>query len=99
MGTSLMDLSGVCDSLPYNLIIPKLEGYGLDYDSLTFMSDYLMLRKQRTRIDISYSYWTETFWGIPQSSILDPLFFSIFIEDIFFFAEKSEVCNFTDDNT
>ena len=53
MGTSLMDLSGVCDSLPYNLIIPKLEGYGLDYDSLTFMSDYLMLRKQRTRLDIS----------------------------------------------
>ena len=36
---------------------------------------------------------------MPQGSIIDPLIFNIFINDIFFPIEKSEVCNFADDDT
>ena len=45
MGTILMDLSEAYDFLPYNPLIEKLEAYGSDYNSLTFMLDYLTLRK------------------------------------------------------
>ena len=43
--------------------------------------------------------WNEIKRGIPQGSILGPLLFNVFINDIFMFIEKSEICNFADDNT
>ena len=56
-------------------------------------------RKQRTKIGSADSNWSKILRGIPQGSILGPLLFNIFINDIFFFIEKSEICNFADDNT
>ena len=43
--------------------------------------------------------WSEIFRGIPQGSILGRPLFNIFISDILFFVEKSEICNFADGNT
>ena len=63
------------------------------------MIDYLNSRKQRTKVGSSYSKWSEIKHGIPQGSILEPLLFNIFINDLFFFIEKSDICNFADDNT
>ena len=47
----------------------------------------------------AHSNWSKVLRGIPQGSILVPLVFNIFINDIFFFIEKSEICNFADGNT
>ena len=61
VGTILMDLSKAYDCLPYDLIIAKLETYGLDTNSLRFIFDYLSCRKQRTKIAYAYSNWCKVF--------------------------------------
>ena len=99
IGNILMDLSKAYDCLPHDLLIAKLGAYGLGRSSLRLLMDYLSSRKQRTKVGSSYSKWSEIKHGIPQGSILGPLLFNIFINDLFFVIEKSDICNFADDNT
>ena len=94
-----MDLSKAYDCLPHDLIIAKLEASGLDTYSLRFIFDDLSSRKQRTKIGYTYSNWSKVLCVIPQGSILGPLLFNIFINNIIFFIEKSEICNFANENT
>ena len=43
--------------------------------------------------------WNEIKRGVPEGSVLEPLLFNVLINDIFIFIEKTEVCNFADDDT
>ena len=99
VGTILMDLSKAYDCIPHQLLIAKLEAYGLHKNSLNLLADYLSGRKQRTKIGSVFSEWWKIICGIPQGSILGPLLFNIFINDLFFFVLKCDICNFADDNT
>ena len=96
--SQLMDLSKAYDCLPHDLLIAKLGEYGLDRSSLRLLMEYLNSPKQRTKVGSSYNKWSEIKRGIPQGSILEPLLFNIFINYLFFVIEKSDICNFADDN-
>ena len=85
------------DCILHELLIAKLEAYGLHKSSLNLIADYLSGRKQRTKIGSVFSEWWKIICGIPQGSILAPLLFSILIND--FFVLKCDICNFADYNT
>ena len=99
VGTILMDLSKAFDCLPHDLIIAKCAAYGVDLKSLCLLKDYLSNRYHRVKIGNIFSDFLLLITGVPQGSILGPLLFNIFLNDIFEFVEEASLCNFADDNT
>ena len=95
----LMDFSKAYDSLPHDLLMAKLEAYGLDKPSHNLVNGYLGFQKQRKKIGSLYNDWTNVTRGNLQRSILGLPFFNIFIIDIFLFIEKYDICKFADDYT
>ena len=98
-GIILTDLSKAFDCIPHDFLIAKLYAYGVDKNSLRYIMDYLSGRKQRVRINNEFSEWKDIIFGVPQGSILGPLFFNIFICDIFLFTKDSDIVSYADDNT
>ena len=99
VGTVLMDLSKAYDCISPNLLIAKLAAYGFDRDSLKLLYNYMTYRKQRVKIGSSLSNWLEIILGLPQGSILGPILFNLFINDLILTIQETYVCNFADDTT
>jgi len=100
VGAVLIDLSKAFDSLPHGLLIAKLHAYGLSTDACLLVLNYLSNRCQRVKMQNVVSDWKIIKRGVPQGSLMGPLLFNIFLNDIFlFFDNGCSVYNYADDNT
>ena len=95
----LMDLSKAFDCLPHDILLDKLLAYGVSPHSVPLLKSYLSKRKQQIKTNSVLSEWAAIHKGVPKGSILGPLLFNVFINDIFYFVKHSSLYNYVDDNT
>ena len=80
------------------MLIAKIHVYGVDIPSLKLLQWYLTKRKQRVKLNGTYSPWSEIISGVPQGSILGPLLFNIYLCNLFQFFPYLDITNYADDN-
>ena len=98
VGTVSTDLSKAFDKMPHGLLIAKLHAYGLSPSACRLIMTYLCDRLQRVQIAGVVSDWATINRGVPQGSVLGPLLFNIFLNDMFYVKMSAEIINYADDN-
>ena len=94
--TFILDLEKAFDTPPHELLKCKLHGYGISGKTLVWTDSFLCNRQQRVVVNGAKSQWAPVLSGVLQGTVLGPVLFSLYINDIMVGTE-SEICLFADD--
>ena len=98
-GALLTDLFKTFDYISHPLLIAKLYNYVVSPLSINMIFSYLSNRTHRTKINECFSERSRIEHGVPQGSILGPLLFNIYVTDLFYECEESNITSYADDTT
>ena len=94
-----IDLSKAFDTLSFDILLYKLNHYGIKDNAFELLKNYLTDRQQFSVFHNQNSETSIIKIGVPQESILGPLFFSICINDLITVSDKLKFIMYADDNT
>lgn len=92
-----LDLKKAFDTVDHKLLIKKLQRYGIRGIAQTWISSYLENRKQYVEIQNNKSQLLQVTCGVPQGSVLGPLLFNLYINNICEVSQIVETILFADD--